>query len=197
VIVLLNGTSSSGKTTLAGALQRALPEPYLRLGIDTVVFALPGRWLDAPLWHEVFVYRGADPDLRITAGPLGDKLVATLHRMVAVAAAADWGVLVDHVLLDRRWVADAADVLGQHGLLSVGVRCPLEEVVRRERQRRDRTVGQARAQFDVVHAHMRYDVEVDTSAGDTDACAAQIVAAMLRHDGRSVLAGPDIETYGA
>jgi chloramphenicol 3-O phosphotransferase len=48
VIVLLNGTSSSGKTTLAKALQRAMPTPYLHLGIDTVVFALPGRWLDAP-----------------------------------------------------------------------------------------------------------------------------------------------------
>jgi chloramphenicol 3-O phosphotransferase len=190
VIVLLNGTSSSGKTTLAKALQRALAEPYLRLGIDTVVFALPGRWLEAPRWHEVFVYRGADPELEITAGPLGDKLVTALHRMVAAAAAVGWGVLVDHVLLDRRWVADAAAVLGGYQLLSVGVRCPLAEVVRRERERRDRTLGQARAQFDVVHTHARYDVEVDTSAADPDACAAQIISAMRGHGGRSVLAAP-------
>jgi len=189
VIVLLNGTSSSGKTTLAKALQRALPDPYLHLGIDTVVFALPGRWLDVPLWHEVFLYRGADPELEITAGPLGDKLVKALHRMVAAAAAAGWDVLVDHVLLDPRWVADAVDVLGGHPLLCVGVRCQLQEVLRRERQRRDRTLGQARAHFDVVHAHVRYDVEVDTSAADPAACAARIIAAMRRHDGRSALTG--------
>jgi chloramphenicol 3-O phosphotransferase len=187
VIVLLNGSSSSGKTTLAKALQRALPDPYVHLGIDTVVFALPGRWLDPPLWHEVFVYRGTDPDLEITAGPLGDRLVAALHRMVAAAADVGWRVLVDHVLLDPHWVDDAAEVWGTYPLLSVGVRCPLDEVVRRERQRRDRTLGQARAHFDAVHAYARYDIEVDTSTADPDACAARIVAAMARHDGRSAL----------
>jgi chloramphenicol 3-O-phosphotransferase len=35
VIILLNGTSSAGKTTLAKALQDALPTPYLVIGIDT------------------------------------------------------------------------------------------------------------------------------------------------------------------
>ena len=187
MIVLLNGTSSSGKTALAKALQRALPSPHLHLGIDTVVFALPGRWLDAPLWHEVFAYSGADPDLVITAGPLGDKLVAALHRMVASAAGAGWGVVVDHVLLDPRWVADAASAFRPYAVLSVAVRCPLDELVRRERERRDRTVGQARAHFDVAHAYARYDVEVDTSTASPDECAATIVAAMARHDGRSAL----------
>jgi hypothetical protein len=38
------------------------------------------------LWHEVFVYRGADPDLEITAGPLSDRLIVALHRMVAATA---------------------------------------------------------------------------------------------------------------
>lgn len=43
MIVLLNGTSSAGKTGLAKALQRRLPAPALSVGIDTVVLALPGR----------------------------------------------------------------------------------------------------------------------------------------------------------
>lgn len=46
VLILLNGTSSAGKTTLAKALQDALPTPYLLVGIDTVVFALPGRYVN-------------------------------------------------------------------------------------------------------------------------------------------------------
>lgn len=187
MIVVLNGTSSSGKSTLAKALQRALPDPYLHLGIDTVVFALPGRWLNPPLWHEVFTYRGADPELEITAGPLGDRLVTALHRMVASVAAEGWGVLVDHVLLDRGWVADAGTAFRPHPVLSVGVRCPLDVVVRRERDRRDRTIGQARAQFDVVHRYARYDVQVDTSTADPETCAAVVVDAMARHDGTSAL----------
>jgi len=51
VIVLLNGASSAGKTTLAKAL--------------------PGRWLSPPLWHEVFGYDGPPEALTITAGAVG------------------------------------------------------------------------------------------------------------------------------
>ncbi|MBD0323919.1 MAG: hypothetical protein ICV72_11120 [Aldersonia sp.] len=118
---------------------------------------------------------------------MGDRLVAALHRIVAATAAVGWHVLIDHVLLDPRWVDDAAEAWGRYPLLSVGVRCPLDEVVRRERQRCDRTLGQARAHFDAVHAYARYDVEVDTSRADPDACAARIVAAIACHNGRSVL----------
>ena len=178
---MLNGTSSSGKTTLAKALQRRLPEPLLAIGIDTVVFALPGRWLNPPGWHEVFRYEGAGDSLTITAGPLGDRLVAGLHRMVAGLADLGWDVVVDHVLLDAGWVRDAAGTLAPYPLLSVGVRCPLAEVVRREATRGDRTLGQARAQFESVHAHAGYDIEVDTSLATPDECAATIADALTSH----------------
>ena len=187
MIVLLNGPSSSGKTTLGKALQRVLPEPYLLLGIDTVVFALPGHWLNPPLWHEVFGYDGSPEALTITAGPVGDRLVRALHRMVAAATDAGWGVIVDHVLLDERWVADAASTLGRFPLLSVAVRCPLAELERRERDRGDRTVGQARAHFVTVHRWARHDLDVDTSTMPPDACARRILVALSGHDGRSAL----------
>ena len=188
MIVLLNGTSSAGKTTLAKALQRRATEPLLAIGIDTVVFALPGRWLDPPGWHEVFRYDGEGDALTITAGPLGDRLVAGLHRMVAGLADLGWDVVVDHVLLDAGWVRDAATTLAPYPLLSVGVRCPLAEVIRRESARGDRTLGQARAQHESVHAHVGYDVEVDTSLAGPEDCAATIAAAAAAHHGPSRLA---------
>ena len=157
MIVVLNGTSSAGKTSLAKALQRRWEGPLLAVGIDTVVFALPGRWLSPPLWHEVFVYAGEGDSLQITAGPLGDRLVAGLHRSVAALAGQDFDVVVDHVLLSPGWVADAAEALAAHSVLSVGVRCPLAVVVSREAARGDRTLGQARAQFEVVHGYAGYD----------------------------------------
>lgn len=46
MLILLNGTSSAGKTTLAKALQDTLHTPYLLVGIDTVVFALPSRYVN-------------------------------------------------------------------------------------------------------------------------------------------------------
>ena len=62
-------------------------------------------------------------------------------------------------------------------MLFVGVRCPLEVVVAREAARTDRTIGQAAAQFDVVHRAGGYDLEVDTSVLDADEAAERIASA--------------------
>jgi chloramphenicol 3-O phosphotransferase len=56
----------------------------------------------------------------------------------------------------------------------IGVRCSLEVLEQRERERRDRTLGQARAQFERVHAHGLYDFEVDTSTDSLADCTSQI-----------------------
>ena len=103
-VILLNGTSSSGKTTLVRALQATLPDPWLEIGIDRFVFALPKAYLDQPLWSEVFRYvrpEGRDDGpFRIETGPLGRRLVAGMHRTVAALANSGLDVIVDHVLLD-------------------------------------------------------------------------------------------------
>jgi hypothetical protein len=44
-IILLNGTSSAGKSTLATAVQDVMDAPYLHLGIDLFFEALPQRYL--------------------------------------------------------------------------------------------------------------------------------------------------------
>lgn len=184
-IILLNGTSSSGKSTLAKALQTVLPEPYLHIGIDTMVFALPKRYLYPPLWQEVFKYtwpaEGSDASLVIEAAPLGHQLMSGLHHTVAALAQTGNNVIVDHVLLDPKWVQECATVLGSFPALFVGVYCPLTVVEERERDRKDRTLGQARAQFDKVHAHGIYDVTVDTSVAMAEECAAQIMARIQPH----------------
>jgi len=46
-IVLLNGASSSGKSTIAEELQSIMPDPWLLLGIDTFTPMLPFRLLGA------------------------------------------------------------------------------------------------------------------------------------------------------
>ncbi len=65
---------------------------------------------------------------------------------------------------------------------SSAVRCSLEELTRRERARGDRPPRTAAAQFEVVHAHGDYDVEVDTGAHTAAACARQIVGDCRRRD---------------
>ncbi|WP_079979222.1 phosphotransferase-like protein [Candidatus Protochlamydia sp. R18] len=42
-IIYINGTSSSGKTTLVQALQEALYQPFLHIGIDRVIGMMPNK----------------------------------------------------------------------------------------------------------------------------------------------------------
>jgi chloramphenicol 3-O phosphotransferase len=183
-VIVLNGTSSAGKSMLLRALQAHLPGPWLGVGIDTVVFALPRAYLDPPHWAEVFRYVPAEPGsaapFRIQTGELGVRLVDGLHRMVASLAGAGLSVIVDHVLLEDAWLPDLRARLGDTPLFLVGVRCPLEVVVAREAARRDRTIGQAAAQFEVVHRAGGYDVEVDTSVLSPEAAAEVVAAALAR-----------------
>lgn len=59
------------------------------------------------------------------------------------------------------------------------MRCPLEEAERRERERGDRIQGLARLLFAAVHAHGRYDLEVDTAQLSAEECAARIRARLV------------------
>src|ERR1700761_8913241 len=40
-LIVLNGGSSVGKSTIARCLQAVLPEPWLTVGVDTLITALP------------------------------------------------------------------------------------------------------------------------------------------------------------
>jgi chloramphenicol 3-O phosphotransferase len=193
-VVILNGTSSSGKTTLARALQVAMDEPYLEAGLDRFLWALPARYLNTGLWHEVFRYDwppdGDPAGLVIRPGPVGDKLVAGMHQAVAALARAGNNVVADHVLLDPSWLTDCARALDGCRVLFVGVVCRPEVLEARERARGDRTLGQAGAQVGPVHAHGAYDLEVDTAELDPVAAADVIRRTLAEQprDQESVLA---------
>ena len=166
-IIILNGTSSSGKTSIVKSLQATLDQPFLDAGIDRFIWMLPERYLDRPLWDEIL-------GLANKAGPLGHQLMSGMHHAIAALSQAGNNVVADHVLVEPQWLQECIHLFCDSPALFVGVRCPLEVLVQRERERRDRTLGQARAQFDLVHAHGIYDLGVDTSVSSPEECAEQI-----------------------
>lgn len=179
-LIVLNGTSSSGKSTLGRALQQMHERPMLELGIDRFIWALPPRYLDLPLWDEV-LGRAAE------AGPVGHRLVTGMHRALAALLDAGLDVVADHVLVEPAWVSDLARVIGERRGWLVAVRCPLAVLEARERERKDRTLGQARKQVDRVHAHGMYDIEVDSSTTPPEQCAAHILSEIDRLGSPTVL----------
>lgn len=164
-VILLNGTSSAGKTTIAKALQQIMDAPYLHVPVDSFEAMTPGPdklgKVGSPLWHSVF-----------------NRVLSGFHHSVAALAAAGSNLIVDHVLLQgvepQNWLTECLDVLAPFTVYFIGVHCPLEELRRRERERGDRAEGQAEGQLSRVHQHGVYDLEVDTSVLSAGQCALQI-----------------------
>jgi chloramphenicol 3-O phosphotransferase len=163
-MLMLNGTSSAGKTSIRTALQSLLDGPYLLAGMDTFFRMLPGRYLWGPEWTQV-LGAGTHP------GPIGQTLVSGMHHAWAALLQRGNHRLVDHVLLEPDWIVECAALFAGLPAYLIGVYCPLLVAEQREQQRPDRAPGQARAHFDRVHQHGVYDLVVDTSITDASGCA--------------------------
>ncbi|MGW5194829.1 chloramphenicol phosphotransferase CPT family protein [Kribbella sp. NPDC004138] len=157
-VVLLNGTSSSGKSSIAKELLATLDGAWYHLAIDQFHrIRSRGDWTEAEFL------------------PVFQRTVLGFHRAVAGMAAAGNDVIVDHILGERWRFEDCLTVFDGLPVLFVGVRCSLPELERRERERGNRTIGRAALQFPLVHAHGGYDVEVDSERHTPAECAVRIL----------------------
>src|SRR5436190_20160527 len=105
-VILVNGTSSAGKTTIARAVQRLADDMWLRLGIDSFWGSVDGRWMeygDRAAEGFLWVERD-DRSTEIIPGPQGRRLASSMRAAVAAAARAGTNVIADDVLLDRCWI---------------------------------------------------------------------------------------------
>jgi len=176
-IILLNGSSSAGKSSLARSLQKRLdPQPVI-MGLDAFVFdPHPPGWRDTP--HGYWFTTEPDGSVPVHMGPGGQALLRAFHRAVAVMADCGLSVIVDDVLFAPWLLPDWLEATAGHEVFFVGVRCDLAEAERREIARGDRQIGQVRSHFSQVHAHGDYDLTVDTTDATPGPCADQIVAAL-------------------
>ena len=159
-IILLNGTSSSGKSSIAGQLLLMLDPPHFHLSVDAIN-AMRAKQKTREL---------DDAELQAVL----TRTRAGFHRAVAGLAEAGNDVIADHVLSEPWRLLDCLAVMAGYQVVFVGVRCAPGELERRERERGDRTPGMAAAQETLVHAHGLYDVECDTTTASPYDCAVRI-----------------------
>lgn len=158
-VILLNGTSSAGKTSLAHALQRRAGIPLYHASLDT--------FTDMFLWKAI-----TDPAERQRCHGIG---VDNFHRALALFAAGNYGLVVDHLILGPEWDKATRAALAGRRVHFIGVHCPLPVLLQRERARPDRAPGLAERQLTHVHRNQTYDFEVDTSLATPEAGADQIL----------------------
>ncbi|KIP53010.1 chloramphenicol phosphotransferase CPT family protein [Leucobacter komagatae] len=172
MVIVLNGGSSAGKSSIARALQELLPDTWLAFGVDSFIEALPGRGDSSRSGIAV----AGDGEITLTSEfrSLERAWYAGLRAMVDAGAP----LILDEVFLDGKPAQERLrSQLGAASILWVGVHCAPDIAMAREARRGDRVAGMAQQQALKVHSGVTYDVEVDTGANTAEECAREI----LRH----------------
>jgi len=149
-IILINGASSSGKSTLSKALQARLDAPFWHFSIDHIRDA------------------GVLPLERIRKGEFSWSAMRPaffdgFHRCLPALAEAGNNLIVEYVVESQSAMNILVELLSHLDVFIVGVHCPLAELERRELARGDRRAGDARKDHEIVHRFCGYDFEVNST----------------------------------
>jgi chloramphenicol 3-O phosphotransferase len=186
-VVVLNGGSSSGKSSIARYLQRLLGPTSLTLGVDDLIRALPGgdkvddldvspKDRDKPMTTGSIDF---GPDGSVAVNDDFRRAEAAWNMGLAAIGRCGTGLIIDEVFLGGNSSQERlARVLSGLPVVWIGVRCDPEVAEARERDRTDRVTGMARLQAEAVHEGVIYDMVVDTTTCDAAACA-QAIASYL------------------
>ncbi|NTX29237.1 AAA family ATPase [Burkholderia pyrrocinia] len=158
-IVVLNGPSSAGKSTLAKYLCENVVEHHLHIELDAFRNMEPANYWDVEKQMTL---------VRVAA------LCRAINATAATFSRHGQDVIVDHVLSSDAWHYMLEDLVGLPVFI-VGVFCSLEILIEREHTRGDRKIGLAKSQFDSIHASRHYDHVVDTSSSSVSDCAQSVL----------------------
>ncbi|MEG0333583.1 MAG: cobyrinate a,c-diamide synthase [Akkermansia sp.] len=167
-ILLMNGASSTGKTSLAHAFQRLSPCPVMVFSIDLF---LPICGSDQQSVTKTI----ADTQL---------PLIEAFHAGIATAARSGAFVIVDHVIGENtEWYHDLKARLGSLPIKTVKVICRKDILVSREINRTDRRpdLPHALRQEETIHDDISYDMEVDTSEESSETCARSLLTQLVQN----------------
>ena len=142
-IILLNGPSSAGKSTLAAELQKRLGER----GIDSVIISIDD-------------YMMTDPNETIYEDDIFE-VMPPMCRDLRTQVMNGKTVIVDHAITSERIYDMFLDAAACGDALTVKVSCDLEILLRRERERGNRCPGSAEASLRFLWPKDDYDLCLD------------------------------------
>ena len=150
--IFLHGASSSGKSTIARALQARIETPFWHISIDHLRDSgvLPTRRFQ----NKEFSWADARP-----------AFFEGFHASLRAYADAGNNLIVEHILDNDKWLQTLVDLLGHHDVFFVGLHCPLDLLIERETARGDRPAGSAKRDYETIHLGKTYDLELHTLDG--------------------------------
>ena len=164
-LIILEGPSGSGKSSLASALQESLlPAVWLSFSMDTLIYTLPPSVL-----HRC---NAANDWSGVDGRAIGAAALRCLRALVECGNNVIFDLCLPSGNYANAFQADVRDL----SPVTVGVRCEWQEIERRTLQRGDRSLEEAERSFKSQHLLERYDLVIDTTAMSAEAAAEECLA---------------------
>ena len=156
-IILLNGPSSSGKSTLAKELQKLISEKNnVKFEVISIDDFLKMNTKDKIYEDDVF------------------EISNDLCKKVLEILKTSSGAIIDHVITSERIFNQLKEMLCTYHINFVHITCPLEILKKRELERKNRCVGSAEASYEYLFPKEGYDLTLDTHSFSVKDCALKI-----------------------
>ena len=191
-IIILNGPSSVGKSSIQNALQIKSNQFFVRIGIDSFFDSLlpepdisqleiekkldqytnSGEYIRGIRYQEDEEGNAVVP---LLIGPAGDRVMKGMHRAIAEYAKMGNYLVVDYILYKQEYLADLVESLKGQRVIWVGVFAPLSVIEEREKQRNTSPVGHARSHYKSCHQNVKYDLKLDSTNSSPEESAEKIL----------------------
>ena len=180
-VIILNGPSSVGKSSIIKAFQEKEKTPWLSIGIDNFFVGIlpPKFYLEDKPEHRLIMHGVASEDkegklFTLNIGPEGQKVIKGMHQAIAAYAHTGNNVIVDYIKYEDTWLADLKKTLCDVKVIWVGVTAQLESIEQREKKRGTSPEGHARSHYHTVHREITYDLMLDTDSLTPEQAADQL-----------------------
>lgn len=165
MLIYLNGTSSSGKTSIAHQLQKLMEQPCFYFSIDTLLYSLASEDLEAIMGKRAYRW------------PLDwDAIFSGYFSSVDALVKNGNHVIADAPIYNEKLFGTFTHFLASiEKKFIVQVEAPLPVIIAREMRRGDRAAGVAQKQFAGIHQFLKYDFSIDTELNSPSECAQKII----------------------
>lgn len=182
MIIILNGCPSAGKSSIVKEMQKLYQKPLLSLGIDRFWAMIPEQYKESgSKAHEGYLFMQSldehrKPIVNIKHGLFAEQFNYTMPHVIRSLADCQHDVVVDAIITNDLLLHKYTQELKNHTVYFIGVECSLDELEKREKERKNRILGLARGHIGHIHKNKEfYDLIINTTHTDPIACAQTIL----------------------
>lgn len=183
IVIFLMGVTSSGKSSLATALKNKLENDFIIVGFDYAVLELDRKyWPGGSHEKEGFYFvtvdseHGKVPEIR--HGLIGEKFLKKLIEDIIELQRSGKNLIIDMILSEEEYQALLLN-FKECSILHVGLKPPLDEVIKREQERGDRKIGIGKFTYENFYRGKIFDIEINTKELSPETAADEIKRYLL------------------